>query len=50
MGNKKPRVIWCIEKPTDYIVHEKLGIVTGVMFRTKELARKYGRPVKFVEA
>lgn len=45
----KPRVIWLIEAPTDYIVNADLKVVTGVMFKSKSMAKRYGKPVKFVE-
>jgi len=45
---KKPRVVWMVEKPTQYITW-KNGLCPGLWTMTKKHAEEYGRPVKFVE-
>jgi hypothetical protein len=48
MKRNKPRVIWCVEKPTEMITW-KNGIAPGLWYPSKRMAKDYGKPVKFVE-
>lgn len=48
MKPKKKRIVWMVEDTAGvYIMHK--GLVLGASFPTRKIAKRYGKPIKFVE-